>query len=138
MVTAAQAPRGGVERINVDTCVAKPDGSARPRSDRGFTLVELLVVIAILGILSAVVVYAVGGIGDRGQSAACKADERTLRTAIETYRASPAHAATDVPTVDDLVKDGALQEPSALFTISYSGQTPVLNARPGVDCSAPK
>jgi prepilin-type N-terminal cleavage/methylation domain-containing protein len=137
VVTAAQAAHRVVERSIVDTASAAPDRT-RPRFERGFTLVELLVVIAILGILSAVVVYAVGGIGDRGQSAACKADERTLRAAIETYRASPAHAAADTPTIDDLVQDGVLQQPSALFTISYSGRAPVFDARPGVDCSAPK
>ena len=53
----------------------------------GFTLIELLVVIIILGILAAVVVFAVGGVGDKGQSAACKIDERTIRTAEEAYAA---------------------------------------------------
>ena len=57
--------------------------------DGGFTLIELLVVIIILGILAAVVVFAVGGVGDKGQSAACKIDTRTLRTAEEAYWASP-------------------------------------------------
>ncbi len=117
-----------------------PDGqrACSTRVERGFTLVELLVVIAVLGILAAVVVFAVGGVGDRGQSAACKADERTLRTAIEAYRASPAHAATDDPTMDDLVSDGALQQPSELFTIGYAAHRPMFNALEGVDCTAPK
>lgn len=51
----------------------------------GFTLIELLVVIVILGILAAVVVFAVGGVGDKGQSSACVIDGRTIRTAEEAY-----------------------------------------------------
>lgn len=41
------------------------------REDQGFTLIELLVVITILGILAAVVVFSVGGLGDKGQASAC-------------------------------------------------------------------
>ena len=37
------------------------------KNDEGFTLIELLIVIVILGILATVVVFAVGGITDRGQ-----------------------------------------------------------------------
>ena len=58
----------------------------------GFTLIELLVVIIILGILAAVVVFAVGGVGDKGQAAACKIDTRTLRTAEEAFSAQPTTA----------------------------------------------
>ena len=52
---------------------------------KGFTLIELLVVIVILGILAAVVVFAVGGISDRGQKGACETEARTVRTAQEAY-----------------------------------------------------
>jgi prepilin-type N-terminal cleavage/methylation domain-containing protein len=55
------------------------------RNEKGFTLIELLVVIVILGILAAVVVFAVGGLNDKGESSACKIDTRTLRTAEEAY-----------------------------------------------------
>ncbi len=54
-------------------------------SEGGFTLIELLVVITILGILAAVVVFAVGGLGDKGQGAACKTDYTEIQTAEEAY-----------------------------------------------------
>jgi prepilin-type N-terminal cleavage/methylation domain-containing protein len=53
------------------------------RAESGFTLIELLVVITILGILAAVVVFSVKGIGDRGQSAATTTEANILRTAEE-------------------------------------------------------
>ena len=53
----------------------------------GFTLIELLIVIVILGILAAIVVFAVGGISDRGNKSACKADLKSVETAVEAYRA---------------------------------------------------
>lgn len=53
------------------------------RQHGGFTLVELLVVIVILGILSAVVVFAVRGVGDKGRSNAVTTEARILRTAEE-------------------------------------------------------
>ena len=52
---------------------------------KGFTLIELLVVIVILGILAAVVVFAVSGITDKGTVSACKTEKRTLITAAEAY-----------------------------------------------------
>ena len=61
----------------------------RRASDKGFTLIELLVVIVILGILAAVVVFAVAGLSDKGATNACKIDTRTLRTAQEAYYAEP-------------------------------------------------
>ena len=47
-------------------------------SEEGFTLIELLVVVAILAILAGVVVFAVQGISDKGQTSACKIDTRTM------------------------------------------------------------
>jgi prepilin-type N-terminal cleavage/methylation domain-containing protein len=53
----------------------------------GFTLIELLIVIVILGILAAIVVFAVGGITDKGSKSACKADLKSIETAAEAYYA---------------------------------------------------
>jgi general secretion pathway protein G len=54
--------------------------------ERGFTLVELLVVIVILGILAAVVVFAVGGTEDDARVKACLTERSTVEAAIEAYR----------------------------------------------------
>ncbi len=56
--------------------------------DAGFTLIELLVVIVILAILAAIVVFAVGGITNKGQTSACDTDMKTIQTAEEAYYGS--------------------------------------------------
>jgi prepilin-type N-terminal cleavage/methylation domain-containing protein len=60
-----------------------PLGRRRKKHDTGFTLIELLVVVTILGILAAVTVIAVSGIGDKGKAAAAGTDSSILRTAEE-------------------------------------------------------
>ena len=58
------------------------------KSESGFTLIELLIVIVILGILAAVVVFAVGAFTKNGQQAACQADFKSVEIADEAYYAS--------------------------------------------------
>ena len=96
------------------------------RNDSGFTLVELLIVIVILGVLAGIVVFAVGGITDRGEMSACKAATKTTEVAVETYRANNSgHVPADLPT---LVTAGYLKEvPSnagTKYTITYDQKGP--------------
>ena len=53
----------------------------------GFTLIELLIVIVILGILAAIVVFAVQNLTSQSDVAACQAQYKTVETAVEAYKA---------------------------------------------------
>src|SRR6478752_7418499 len=74
----------------------------RAGEEGGFTLIELMIVIVILGILAGIVLFAVGGITDRGTTAACKTDLSTIQTGVEAYFAKEGHYPPHlVPDVTD-------------------------------------
>lgn len=73
----------------------------RLRSQDGFTLIELLIVIIILGVLAAIVVFAVGAFSDRGDAAACKADKKTVEVAQEAHKAKNSVYASSVQELKD-------------------------------------
>src|SRR4051812_38461292 len=59
------------------------DRIRRARTDEGFTLIELLIVIIILGILAAIVVFAVGTTRKDSVSASCKTDFKQVQLSAE-------------------------------------------------------
>jgi prepilin-type N-terminal cleavage/methylation domain-containing protein len=95
----------------------------------GFTLIELLIVIVILGILAAIVVFAVSGISDRGTLSACKADKQSVTVASEAYYAKNASYASAIDdaghTATTLVGAGFLHSaPGATgYTITFAPAT---------------
>ena len=51
--------------------------------ESGFTLIELLIVIVVLGILAAIVVFALGGVTGKSVIAACQSDSKTVDVATQ-------------------------------------------------------
>jgi prepilin-type N-terminal cleavage/methylation domain-containing protein len=100
-------------------------GNERRLLQQGFTLIEALVVVVILGLLAAVMVFAVGGSTDKAKSSACAAEERTLETAVELYHATEG----DFPdSVDDLLTEPTqyLRSRPEHYTIEDDGSGDVL------------
>lgn len=96
-------------------------------SENGFTLVEVLIVIVILGILASVVVFAVRGLSNRGEDAACGTDARVLSTAAEVYFAGNQLTAIPETGADadrferTLVSAGLLVEVSQYYDLDANG-----------------
>ncbi len=55
--------------------------------DGGFTLIELLIVIVVLGILAAIVVFALGGVTGKSAAAACQSDAKTVGVGVSALMA---------------------------------------------------
>jgi prepilin-type N-terminal cleavage/methylation domain-containing protein len=100
------------------------------RNQAGFTLIELLIVIVILGVLSGIVVFAVQGINDRGNAAACKTDKSSVITAVEAYYAKTGSYPADYAALTTAPNQFLRAAPTA--TIANGGYLITLGAGDGV------
>ena len=98
----------------------KSDKQESTGCDQGFTLVELLIVIVILGILATITVFAVRGITDKGTTSACRSDQKTIETAVESYFAQ--YGGTEIPyTGQGTIPTGVVVGATADATLAASG-----------------
>ena len=111
---------------------ARDDWDQKSLGAKGFTLIELLVVIVILGVLAAVVIFAVGSVRDRAETNACKTDTKTLKTAIVAWNTeylsgdNPTAYATAYPGSEGALTASAtklLQDESSLHDLTGGGAT---------------
>ncbi len=100
------------------------------KQDEGFTLIELLIVIVILGILAAVVVFAVGGITEDAEENACMAEKRAVETAIEAFRADRGNYPTDIASLTNAT-DGFLRSDPEYWTVGTAGAIDANATMPG-------
>jgi general secretion pathway protein G len=75
----------------------------------GFTLIEALIVIVLLGILAAIVVFAVQNLSGSSETAACQSDYKTVEAAVKAYKAQALNypGGTAAPTSTDSLADSA-------------------------------
>lgn len=76
--------------------------------DEGFTLIELLIVIVVLGILAAIVVFALGGVTGKSSAAACQSDAKTVGVGVSALMAeNPAFTGTGQLTAGTVAGDAS-------------------------------
>jgi prepilin-type N-terminal cleavage/methylation domain-containing protein len=91
----------------------------------GFTLIEILIVIVVLGILAAVVLYALGGIGPKSAVASCEADGSTVYTALADFNNLNSNLISRVQ--GNVSPDGDYNNPPTIYSDPTSAEALLTN-----------
>src|SRR5688500_3374277 len=111
--SSAQPVRNHARERRTGNTMWKQLRNKKNNEDEGFTLIELLIVIIILGILAAIVVFAIGSTRKDAVASSCKTDAKSIQLSLEAMKTktgdypivSPAEVAPSEALVAD---DGAL------------------------------
>jgi prepilin-type N-terminal cleavage/methylation domain-containing protein len=90
--------------------------ATRRGSDDGFTLIELMIVIVVLGLVAATVIFAAGGVSDRGTASVCETNLKQVESAEAAYFSQFA----SYTTMPDLVTRRLLREVPASSDYSFT------------------
>jgi general secretion pathway protein G len=72
----------------IDRNVGRQQIAPDEMGESAFTLLEVLIVIVVLGVLAAVVIFALGGVTGKTAVAACDSDGATVSSAISAFYAN--------------------------------------------------
>jgi prepilin-type N-terminal cleavage/methylation domain-containing protein len=85
----------------------------RKSEDEGFTLIELLIVIIILGILAAIVVFAIGNTRKDAVASSCKTDAKSIQLSLEAQKTKTGKYPIEAAVAPGVVAPATALSPSA-------------------------